>query len=305
MRSLLLALPLELRNKIYRLLYESIEHERCIVPDIYHTRRRLDFPSGRIKQPTATMVLRSNGTGLLQTCKQIHDEAAIILYGSNIFQFAEMLHPHPTEALANVDPKSPRHKLLLERISLFGGMSDMLQMKDFFDMIGASNQAKMKRIRIQINVDSRFIEHSPSSSGYAGYSLTGKGANILCDAIDIIAVAGGKLATFEIMRNRSLVEGANSQGKMQVGDFKFLLPTRIRSNDHTKLYASYRMFETGGDHGIDAPLGRSIRALKGTELICKDIDFWRHGRCDKGSGCSACLQIKGFDFMKDEMLKEV
>ena len=219
------------------------------------------------------MGLRSNGSGLLRTCKQIYDEAAIILYGSNIFQFVETLHPLPTNAFANVDPESPRHKLLLERISLFGGMSNMLQMKDFFDMIGVSNRAKMKHIRIQINVDSRFIEYAPSSSGYAGFSLTGKGANVLCDAIDLIAVAGGKLVTFEIMRSCYMVQSANAQGKMQVGDSKIMSPTRIHSNSHTKLYPNYRRFETGGDHGLDAPLGRSIRGLKETRLICRDIDF--------------------------------
>ena len=248
------------------------------------------------------MVLRANGSGLLRTCKQVHEEATIILYGINVFHFTENLHPLPTNAFANADVESPRHQLLLGRISLFGGMSDLLQMKDFYDMIGASNRAKMKHIRIQINVDSRFIEHAPSPCGYAGFSLTGKGANVLCDAIDMVAIAGGKLDTLEFTRDRSMVQNANAQGTMRVGDYTFMLPIRLYSNNHTKLYPSYRMFEAGGDHGLDAPLARSIRGLAGTKLICKDIDFWKLGSCDNGGDCSVCSQIEGFEFMKEEML---
>ena len=301
MRSLLLALPLELRNKIYRLLYESIEKERCISPDIYRTRHRLDFPSGQVKKPTATMALRANGSGLLRTCKQVHEEATIVLYGINVFHFTENLHPLPTNAFANADMESPRHELLLGRISLFGGMSDLLQMKDFYDMIGASNRAKMRHVRIQLNVDSRFIEHAPSPCAYADFSLTGKGANVLCDALDMIAMAGGKLDTLEFTRDRSMVQNANTQGTMRVGDYTIMSPVRLYSNNHTKLYPSYKMFEAGGDHGVDAPLARSIRGLGGTTLICKDIDFWKLGRCDKGGDCSVCIQIKGFELMKEEM----
>ena len=63
------------------------------------------------------------------------------------------------------------------------------------------------------------------------------------------------------------------------------------------------MFEADGVHGIDAPLGRSIRKLKGAKLICKDIGLWDHGKCDETTSCRVCLQIKGFKIMEEEMLR--
>ena len=45
------------------------------------------------------------------------------------------------------------------------------------------------------------------------------------------------------------------------------------------------LFEADERHGIDAPLGRLIRSLKGVELICKDMDRWDRGKCEETTGC--------------------
>ena len=52
-------------------------------------------------------------------------------------------------------------------------------------------------------------------------------------------------------------------GRSRAQECAFISPVRLNSIDHTKQYPTYRMFEAGGVHGIDAPLGRSIRSLKG------------------------------------------
>ena len=74
---------------------QSSADEHCITPDIYGTRYYLDSPLGKIEHPTPIMIVRKSGTGLLRTCKQVNEEATEILYGANIFTFAETMHPVP------------------------------------------------------------------------------------------------------------------------------------------------------------------------------------------------------------------
>ena len=43
---------------------------------------------------------------------------------------------------------------LLQYLILYGGVNDLLQMKDFFKFIGPSNVAKIKHIKIEIGAQS-------------------------------------------------------------------------------------------------------------------------------------------------------
>ena len=254
---------------IYRFLYYSPEEGHHITPNVYGTRYYLENPLGRTKQPTPIMTVRRSGTGLLRTCKQVNVEATDILYGVNTFAFAETMHP----IRANASLDFPEHKKLVRRLAVYGGMNDLLQMKDFFNLIGASNLAKIRHIKIEIDVHSVFLGYVPTPSLYTGYSalgpggILGPGGNVICDAINMLAGAGGSLASFEVSRSRNLLQHSDRF------EFAFIRPKRLNSDDHTEQYPSYRISEASGSHGIDAPLGRSIRSLKGVKLICKDMDL--------------------------------
>ena len=280
---------------VYRFLYYSPEEGHHLTPDIYGTRYYLENPLGRTKQPTPIMTVRRSGTGLLRTCKQVNVEATDILYGVNTFAFAETMHP----IRANASLDFLENRKLVRRLAVYGGMSDLLQMKDFFNLIGASNLAKIRHIKIEIDVLSVFLGYVPTPSLFTGYpGISGPGRNVICDAINMLAGAGGSLASFEVSRSRNLIQHSH------IFEFAFISPRRLNSDDHTEQYPSYRMFEASGSHGIDAPLGRSIRSLKGVKLICKDMDLLDHEKCDKSDQCRICMQIKGFKIMQKEMLKD-
>ena len=74
------------------------------------------------------MIVRRSGIGLRLTCKQIKEEATAILYGANTFLFTKTMHP----VRANSALEFPENKRLLDRLLWYGGMNDMLQMRDFF-----------------------------------------------------------------------------------------------------------------------------------------------------------------------------
>ena len=279
---------------IYRSLYQLPETKQCITPDLFTTRCYLDNPRGKTKQPTPIMIIRKSGTGLLRTCKQVNTEATAILYGANTFTFEETMHP----VRANSSLSLPEDRKLLSRLLSHGGMNDLLQMKDFFQGIGVANRLKIRHLKIEIDVHSVFLGYVPFPHLYTGYSAIGpsgnltSGGNLVCEAINMMA--GGSLTSFEVSRSCNLMQ--HSLGF----EFTFIDPKRMKSDDHTIQYASYRMFEACGSRGIDSPLGRSIRSLKGVELICRDMGLWDHGKCDKSS-CRICMQIKGFKIMQKEM----
>ena len=287
---------------IYRFLYQSPGDEHSLTPDVHGTRYGLDNPLGRTKQPTPMSIVRRSGIGLLLTCKHINEEATNVLYGANNFTFTETMHP----IRANSALELPENKRLLRRLISYGGMNDMLQMGDFFQQIGPSNLAKIRHLKIEIDTQSVFLGYVPVPSNYRGYSgysaintsgMLAPGGRAICDAINMMAEAGG-LTSFEICRSRNLLQHSHHF------EFKFIDPKRLDSADHSVQYPSYSMFEANGLHGIDAPLGRSIRSLKGVELICRDISFWDHGKCRKSAGCRVCMQIEGFKIMQKEMLKD-
>ena len=117
-------------------------------------------------------IVRKSGTGLLRTCKQINLEATDILYGVNTFAFVETMHPVRANAYLELPDewKLLRHLILYrEKVSATStssiyailyqlpenkiylyvdGMNDILQMKDFFKLINASNRAKIRHIKI-------------------------------------------------------------------------------------------------------------------------------------------------------------
>ena len=243
------------------------------------------------------MIIRKSGTGLLRTCKQVNIGATAILYGANTFTFAETMHP----VRANANLSLPEERKLVHRLLSYGGMNDILQMKDFFQMIGVANRLKIRHLKIEIDVHSVFLGYVPFPDHYTGYSAIGPsgilspGGNVICQAINMIA--GGSLTSFEVTRSRNPLQHSHRF------ELAFIDLKRLDSDDHTTQYASYRMFEASGSRGIDSPLGRSMRSLKGVELISKDIGLWDHGRGDKSS-CRICIQIKGSKIMQNEMHKD-
>ena len=173
-------------------------------------------------------------------------------------------------------------------------------MKEFFNLIGASNRAKIRHLKIEINVHSLFLGYFsfPTHTIHVSRPLLAHGAGILADAINMMAEVGGSLVSFEVSRSRQLIQTSHRR------EFTIISPKRISSDDsHNDQYPSYMMFEAEGLRGMDAPLGRSIRNLKGAKLICKEIELWDHGRCDKPASCHVCMQIKGFKIMRKEMLE--
>ncbi|KAK0514752.1 hypothetical protein JMJ35_003369 [Cladonia borealis] len=224
-------------------------------------------------------------------------------YPANTFAFAETMRP----IRANTSLELPQEAKLLHRLVVCGGMNDLLQMKEFFTLIGPSNLAKIEHIKLEIDAQSAFFGYVPIPShytGYSGYSTLGVGGrlslagNVMCDAIKMMARAGGSLVSFEVSRSRNRLQHSHRF------EFVFIDPKRLDSADHTIQYPSYRMFEASGSHGIDSPLGRSIRSLKGVDLICKDVSLWNHGECEKIDQCRVCMQIKGFKIMQKEMLED-
>ena len=55
--------------------------------------------------------------------------------------------------------RHPQEKLFRHLI-LYGGMNDFLQMKDFFKLIGPSNVAKIKQIKVEI--DAQLVGRAPN-----------------------------------------------------------------------------------------------------------------------------------------------
>ena len=295
--TMLLRLPLELRNMVYHFTYQSPHDDRCLTPDIYGTRYGLDNPLGRTKDPSPIMVIRKSSTGLLRTCKQVHVEATDVLYGANTFTFAETMHPvSPESALAP--------SRLRRRVIRYGGMNDLLQMADFLDLIGASNRAKIRRIKLEFNVHSLFLGFNPFPTHEISYSaqpLLARGANILSDAINTMAQTSGSLISLEISRNRCLLQQSHLSRIIIISP-KRLSSVTHTSQNHAAQYPSYGMFEATEPHGMHAPLGQAIRNLKGVRLICKDMELWDHGGCETPTSCRLCMQIKGFKIMQKEMV---
>ena len=86
------------------------------------------------------MIVRRSGIGLLLTYKHVNVEATNVLYRANTFTFAETMHP--VRAISSLE--LPENRQLVRRLLSYGGMNDMLQMKDFFTQIGPSNRAKIR-----------------------------------------------------------------------------------------------------------------------------------------------------------------
>ena len=131
-------------------MYHSAQYDRRIAPDVFGTRYYWDNSLGRLKQLTPIMIIRKSGTGLLRTCKQVNEEATDILHGVNTFAFSEPTHPVRAESYLEL----PEERQLLRRLLLYGGTNDIVQMKDFLNLIGASNAprsdtSRLKSIRTQ------------------------------------------------------------------------------------------------------------------------------------------------------------
>lgn len=71
----------------------------------------------------------------------------------------------------------------------------MLQMKDFFKAISASNRAKIRHLKIEFDAQSAFLGHLPfphHCTGYSGYSavvlggILAPGGNAIRDAINMV-----------------------------------------------------------------------------------------------------------------------
>ena len=66
------------------------------------------------------------------------------------------------------------------------------------------HRAKIRHIKIEIDMHSVFLGHVPYPSQYTGYSAIGPGGILgpgdyaICDAINMMARAGGSLTSFEV-----------------------------------------------------------------------------------------------------------
>ena len=69
---------------------------------------------------------------------------------------------------ANAYLESPEERKLLRRLILYGGMNDILQMKDFFQLIGTSNRLKIRHIKIEVDVHLVFLEYVRFPDQYTG-----------------------------------------------------------------------------------------------------------------------------------------
>ena len=113
----------------------------------------LDNPLGKTKKPTPIMIIRKSGTGLLRTCKQVNEKVTPILYGVNTFTFSERMQPVAAESCLDALLCASR---LRWHLVTHNGTNDIVQMEDFFNLIDASNRAKIRHINIEIAVLSLF-----------------------------------------------------------------------------------------------------------------------------------------------------
>ena len=74
-----LALPPEVRNKVYRILFVSQSTETIVTPDPTGSRRRNGLASQTLKMSANLL--------FLETYQRVHEEASAVLYGTNIFKF--------------------------------------------------------------------------------------------------------------------------------------------------------------------------------------------------------------------------
>ena len=77
-------LPLELREMIYEEVFQTPSRDGVITPDPSYWRRRQggDLGSRAV----------NNGSGLIQSCQQAHNEAVPLLYGNRTFYFDDAPH---------------------------------------------------------------------------------------------------------------------------------------------------------------------------------------------------------------------
>ena len=111
------------------------------------------------------MILRRSGTGLLRTCKQVNVEATDILYKINTFAFIVNIYP----IRANAYLELLKERKSRQRLLFYSSMNDILQIKDFFKLIGVSNRAKIRHIKIEIDVHLVFLGYVPLPSHYTSY----------------------------------------------------------------------------------------------------------------------------------------
>ena len=108
----LMEFPPEIRNSVYRFLLttpspnQHHEHNRPNPAPPPHQRSHCSHPTKRTKHKTIFLEI-------LQTCKQIHDEASGILYGCNVFKYRSNLGARSTRAFLPT-----RHLQLLKHIKI-------------------------------------------------------------------------------------------------------------------------------------------------------------------------------------------
>ncbi|KAM0794547.1 hypothetical protein BDR22DRAFT_826823 [Usnea florida] len=165
-------LPPEVRNMIYRLLFETAHKDKIVTPDPAGSRRQ-----NNLGQRTLNL---SDSLPLLRTCRMVHREATAVLYGSNVFRFDD--HPHNDD----------KHTIPGFNMSL--PCCDLLTMYCFLVCIGKDNREKLQHIHLDFS-DKSFIVYPEEPSTLRLYRNAG--ASFVGDAVDLLA-ASHHLKTFSV-----------------------------------------------------------------------------------------------------------
>ena len=149
----LFRLPFELREMIYKAMFETSSQDNIITPDQNYTRRR--FTGRDLNDHTI-----SNGLGFLQTCQQAYEEAYPCLYKpENTYYFEDVQHGADTVYL-EPDSKCARYGKRQElecqgwipcRRQLKLPQCDFVAMPTWLEKIGERNRMQVRHIQLHFN----------------------------------------------------------------------------------------------------------------------------------------------------------
>lgn len=142
-------LPREIRDIVYKLVFETPLQDNTITPDPAHKRRECSKHDEGLKQRTISNVL-----GLLLLCRRAHEEAVEALYSKQVFYFDDIQHgSHETkvEATAHCDfclrgccDSSHRHYLRVP-------YCDFVSMHEWLVAIGEKNRMRIRHIHLHFS----------------------------------------------------------------------------------------------------------------------------------------------------------
>ncbi|KAF6228370.1 hypothetical protein HO133_008100 [Letharia lupina] len=175
-------LPPEVRNMIYRLLFETAHEDKTVTPDPTGSRRR-----NNLGHRTLNL---SDSLPFLRTCQLVRGEATAVLYGNNVFRFDD--HPH----------NSDEHTMPAFNTSV--PYCDYLTMYFFLVSIGKSNREKLQHIHLDF-WEATFVRY-PEEVGIYGNLRVNAGASFIGDAVELLAASHNLQTVSVSFHARSLSE---------------------------------------------------------------------------------------------------